>query len=154
MTDIQGGRPGRPAEVERSLFWWWFAIGGQILSDIVQIILPGSANSITRLVFPTVQAPASSVSVVGIVIQVVTLVIWVALVYNVGQGSNGARWVLTVLAAIEELFLLGLIVTCFLLPSVGSVVVGVLGLGVFVAALLAIIAMSQPGARIHFQRLT
>jgi hypothetical protein len=62
--------------------------------------------------------------------------------------------VLSVFAAIEELLLLGLIVFWFTAPSVGSILLGIVGLAVFVAVLLAIIAMHRPAAAIHFQRLT
>jgi hypothetical protein len=153
MTNIEGDRPRRPAEVDRSLFWWWFAIGGQIVSDIVQVILPGSASSLSHLFQPG-QVAVSGVSVGGIVVQAITLLIWAVLVHNLRLGSNGARWVLTVFAAIEELVLLGLIVLWFTAPSVGSILLGIVGLAVFAAVLLAIIAMHRPAAAIHFQRLT
>lgn len=154
MTNIEGDRPRRPAEVAKSLRFWWIAIGCQILSDILQIILPGINNSVTSLFFQAGKAPATGVSVPGIVVQLITLFIWVLLVHNVGQGSNGARWTLTVLAAIEELVLLAGLVVYFVAATAGSIIVGVIGLAVFVCVLLAIIAMHQPGARIHYQRLT
>lgn len=154
MTNIEGDRPRRPAEVERSLFCWWFAIGAQVLSDVVQIILPSRANSLTQLVLHQGQGPDSTASVAGIVMQVVTLVIWAALVHNVGLGSNGARWVLTILGGIEEVVLLGVIAICFLFPSVGSILTGIVGLAVFGFALMGIIDMHRPGAALHFQRLT
>jgi hypothetical protein len=150
MTNIQGGRPRRPAEVDRSLLFWWIAIGGQVLSDILQVTLLGTGNSITGLLGQA----ASGVSGFGIAVQVITLIIWAALVHNTGQGSNSARWVLTVLAGIEELVLLVLAIRYFTQPNLGAIVLGVVSLGVFVCALLAIIAMHQPAARIHFQRLT
>lgn len=153
MTNIEGDRPRRPAEVGRSLFWWWFAIGGQIVSDVVQVILPGSASSLSHLFQPGQPAPAG-ISVGGIVVQAITLLIWAVLVHNVRLGSNGARWVLTVFAAIEELVLLGLIVIWFTAPNVGGILLGIVGLAVFAAVLLAIIAMHRPTAAIHFQRVT
>lgn len=148
MTNIEGDRPRRPAEVDRSVFYWWFAIGGQIVSDLVQIILPGSGGQFIQLAQP------AGISVFGIAIQVATLLAWAVLVNNVRLGSNSARWALTVFAAIEELALLGLIVAWFTAPSVGSLLLGIVGIAVFASALLAIIAMHRPSAAIHFQRLT
>lgn len=154
MTNIEGDRPRRPAEVGRSLRLWWIAIGCQIVFDVLQIIVPGINNSVTSLFFQAGKAPATGVSVPGVVFQLVGLFIWVLLVHNLGQGSNGARWTLTILAAIEELVLLAGLVVYFVAATAGSILLGVIGLAVFVCVVLAIVAMHQPAARIHFQRLT
>jgi hypothetical protein len=154
MTKIEGDRPRRPAEVDRSLRYWWIAIGGQILFDALQLILPGIGNSVTRLFFQAGRAPSSGVAAFELVMQVVTLFIWVLLVHNVGRGSNGARWTLTIVAAIEDLVLLAGLVAYFVAATVGSILLGVVGLAVFVCVVLAVVAMHQPRARSYFQTLT
>ena len=162
MTPISHPLPGptRPAEVDRAVFWWRIAIGVALVSDVIGLIVPPSQGVLAvllKLLAPNYSGPVptpTGPSVFTLVIQVVALALWITMVYHVGRGSNSARWWLTIIAVIEGLVLLGGIVVNFAVPSVASVVTGIVGLAEFVPVLLGIVAMHQPGARIYFQRLT
>jgi hypothetical protein len=132
---------------------WWYAIGGAAVSDILGLVLPQHTALLSLLNLPSSSSVATP-KIVPLVAQLVALAIWIMLVRLVGQGFNSARWWLTVLAAIEELAGIAGVASAFYQPTVSSVVLGVLGIGIFVVVLLAIVAMHKPAARIHFERLT
>lgn len=136
------------------MFWWRLAIGGVVLSAIVQRILPAGRSAIAGLLVPKGIAVTQTTGsiVIGVLFEIVDLVIWAALVYNVGRGSNGARWWLTVLASIANLVLLLGIFGYFLAPTIGNIVSGLVGIAVFVFVILAIVAMHKPGIRYYFER--
>jgi hypothetical protein len=151
--------PARPPEVRRSLFWWWVAIGGVILGQLIGLFLPQqpvTSGGLTSMLLPgrssgPLPAPSTGAIAISLVFAVVDLVVWIALVHNVGRGSNGARWWLTVLAAIEELVTFFTIVGDLAAPSVVHVLLALLHVVEFAAALAAIVFMHRPGARFYFQ---
>jgi hypothetical protein len=170
MTNIEGDggsadrpsfsvpvQPVRPADVERSLRLWWAAIGIAIVANILGLVLPQHTAIINLFLANPISGQAHLTSggiIRAVIFQLVDLAVWVLLVRLVGRGSNTARWWLTVLAAIEEVVQLLVVVSAFYVPTISSILLGILGLVLFVTVLLAIIAMHKPGARIHFERLT
>jgi hypothetical protein len=143
--------------VRRSLLLWWIAIAAVVLSDLLALVLPAHSVGLDLLNFAhpgSAPVQSSGSTVFALVMQVIAWTVWILLVRGVSLGSNGARWWLTILAMLEDLGLLAAIAGDLYRPTVASLVLGVLSIGIFVVVLLAIIAMHKPTVTLYFQRLT
>lgn len=131
------GRPGRPAQLVRSILIWSGAIIAWLLGDILGIVLHSSG--ITEFTITTAytqingnesvtQSQTTVEPGISIVIYVVLALLWGVLVLLMWLGQNWARIVQTVLASLGMLGLFASIFGAFGAPGLGGGLQGTLHL--------------------------